>query len=127
MKRCLLPMLALAFAAPVFAQSEAKKLEEDRKQFTPWEEAVEDLEEEDGFLRLYRNEKEERLLADVGSEVDAEGPFAVVGGERQRDGGPTADVLERGDRYVTLRPGHVDVAVDGGARPTAGGTDSRPR
>ena len=67
MRRLLTLSLLLVITAPALGQTttEQKKAEEDRKQFSKLEDVTKDWKATEGFLRLYRKEKVEGLLAAV--------------------------------------------------------------
>jgi hypothetical protein len=77
MKRCLTVFLAAAaLTAPAFADGK-KSTKDDEDEFPKWETVVKDHEAQEGFLKLYRKEKEQKLLAAVPEDL-LEQPFFLA-------------------------------------------------
>ncbi len=101
MKRLAATLSALPLALIMMTPSSVRADDEEEREFPKLEEVVDGFERKDGFLRLYRKEKEERLLAAVSSDMLGQ-PFFLatsVSGGSEYAGWQWQDKLVRFDRW----------------------------
>jgi hypothetical protein len=97
--------LLTAFAVPVLAQDSAPdektEFEKDRAQFSDFDKTIKEWKATEGFFRLYRKEKEERLLAAIPKDL-LDQPFFLatsVAGGSDYAGWQWQDKLVRFERF----------------------------